>query len=200
MSVNFVYLASLSPRRRELLAQIGVSFQVLELAVDESLGAGETAEGYVARVARAKALAGWELREGRSSAASSAAPVLAADTAVVVDGRVLGKPRDRADGERMLLELSGRTHVVLTAVTLAAAQGVRSRLSVSEVTFRTIGPEEAGEYWDTGEPQDKAGGYAVQGRAAVFISALRGSYSGVMGLPLYETAELLAWAGVPRWR
>ncbi len=200
MSVNFVYRASLSPRRRELLAQIGVSFQVLELAVDESLGAGETAEGYVARVARAKALAGWELREGRSSAASSAAPVLAADTAVVVDGRVLGKPRDRADGERMLLELSGRTHVVLTAVTLAAAQGVRSRLSVSEVTFRTIGPEEAGEYWDTGEPQDKAGGYAVQGRAAVFISALRGSYSGVMGLPLYETAELLAWAGVPRWR
>ncbi len=166
--------------------------------MDETAAHSEAPESYVARVALAKASAGWELRHG--SPAGFAVPVLAADTAVVVDGRILGKPQDRMDGERMLLELSGRTHHVLTAVTLAMAQGVQSRLCSSAVTFRTIGLAEVRDYWNTGEPHDKAGGYAVQGRGAVFIAGMRGSYSGVMGLPLYETAELLDSAGVPRWR
>ena len=126
--------------------------------------------------------------------------MVAADTAVVLDGRILLKPRDRADGVRMLLELSARTHVVLTAVTVRLAQRAQTRLSRSEVTFAPVAAEDAQAYWATGEPADKAGGYAVQGRAAAFITHLRGSYSGVMGLPLHETAELLAWAGMPPWR
>ena len=126
-------------------------------------------------------------------------PVLAADTAVVVDGEILGKPADRADGVRMLERLSGRTHEVLTAVALASAGQVAVCRCRSEVAFRAIGSAEAREYWDTGEPCDKAGGYAIQGLGAVFVADLRGSYSGVMGLPLYETAEFLRSAGVPRW-
>jgi septum formation protein len=189
--------------------QIGVPFQVLATSVEESVQAGERAADYVIRLARAKALA------GEKASASAPQPVLAADTTVVVDGRILGKPVDRDDGERMLLALSGRTHEVLTAV--AVADGARSdagggrrgpaaeggcewRLCRSEVRFRVISAAEARSYWDSGEPHDKAGGYAIQGRAAVFVAALSGSYSGVMGLPLYETAELLAAAGVPRWR
>jgi septum formation protein len=193
MSAEFVYLASASPRRRALLAQIGVPFQLLELEVDESVAAGETPQTYVVRVACAKARAGWERRR-------AAAPVLAADTTVVLDGRILGKPRDGRDAEDMLLALAGRTHEVLTAIALASAAGVQSRLSRSTVTFRQISAAEAQQYWDTGEPRGKAGGYAIQGRAAVFVADLRGSYSGVMGLPLYETAELLQSSGVPRWR
>jgi septum formation protein len=118
---------------------------------------------------------------------------------VVVDGTILGKPADRQDAEAMLRQLSGRTHEVLTAVALRTAAGVQSRISRSEVTFRSIAIPEARAYWDTGEPHDKAGGYAIQGRAAVFIADLRGSYSGVMGLPLFETAQLLGEAGVSRW-
>jgi len=194
MSADFVYLASGSPRRRELLTQIGVPFQVLNLAVDENVLPGEGGEDYVRRLACAKAAAGWNL-----SRVAAGAPVLGADTAVVLGSRILGKPKDRADGERMLYELSARTHEVLTAVALATSSGVESRLSRSEVTFRSITAHEAHDYWNTGEPHDKAGGYAIQGRAAVFISNLRGSYSGVMGLPLCETAELLSRAGVPRW-
>jgi septum formation protein len=205
MSADFVYLASGSPRRRELLAQIGVAFKVLAAAVDETVLRGETPEAYVARLARAKAAAGLTVvaaSAGAGAAAlagAAAAPVLAADTTVILDGAILLKPVDRADGERMLLALSGRTHEVLTAVALGSADGVESRLSRSEVTFRGISAAEVRRYWDTGEPHDKAGGYAVQGRAAVFIKCLRGSYSGVMGLPLCETAELLELAGVPRW-
>jgi septum formation protein len=195
MSADFVYLASGSPRRRELLTQVGVPFRVLAVSVDESVVAGEPAEVYVARLANLKAAAGWSARP-----AGDSAPVLAADTAVVLDGTILVKPTDREDGERMLRDLSGRTHAVLTAVALASAQGVRSRLCRSEVTFRFISAAEAREYWNTGEPHDKAGGYAIQGAAAVFVADLRGSYSGVMGLPLYETAELLESQGVPRWR
>lgn len=195
MSADFVYLASSSPRRRELLAQIGVPFRVLEVSVDESVVPGEPAPAYVARLAGAKAAAGWGLR-----LAGQGAPVLAADTAVVLGDSILVKPADRDEGERMLRELSGRTHAVLTAIAVASAQGVQSRLSRSEVTFRVIGAAEARDYWDTGEPHDKAGGYAIQGGAAAFVVDLRGSYSGVMGLPLYETAELLAAQGVPRWR
>jgi septum formation protein len=194
MSADFVYLASGSPRRRELLAQIGVPFQVLEVAVDETTTSGEAPETYVARVARAKAAAGWGAER------ATAAPVLAADTAVVLDGEILLKPQDRPEGERMLLALSGRTHHVLTAVCLAMATGMDWRLTRSAVTFRTLDAREARAYWDTGEPHDKAGGYAIQGRAAVFVVGLNGSYSGVMGLPLYETSLLLESAGVPRWR
>ena len=194
MSSEFVYLASGSPRRRELLTQIGVPFHVLNAPVDERVEAGEAPEAYVMRMARAKAAA------GRDSAGGSPVPVLAADTAVILDDEILLKPADREHGERMLLALAGRTHRVLTAVSLALPAGIESRLSRSEVTMRPISAAEAREYWDTGEPHDKAGGYAVQGRAAIFIAALAGSYSGVMGLPLYETAELLEAAGVPRWR
>jgi septum formation protein len=190
----FVYLASGSPRRRELLTQIGVPFQLLNVTVDESVVVGEAAEAYVARLAYCKAQAGLRARPIGESA-----PVLAADTSVVLDGSVLVKPTDRADGERMLRRMSGRTHTVLTAVALAGAEGVQSRLSRSEVRFRELSDAEVAAYWDTGEPQDKAGGYAIQGAGAVFVADLRGSYSGVMGLPLYETAELLALQGVPRW-
>jgi septum formation protein len=201
MSADFTYLASGSPRRRQLLAQIGVPFEVLDVFVDEAIGPGEAPEIYVARLARAKAAAGWAEAHARAKRpGQNAAPVLAADTAVVLDGRILVKPANRIDGERMLSELSGRTHEVLTAVALATARGMQSRLTRSEVTFRAITPAETRDYWDTEEPHDKAGGYAIQGRAAVFIAYLRGSYSGVMGLPLYETAQLLELEGVPRWR
>ncbi|MDP8986414.1 MAG: Maf-like protein [Pseudomonadota bacterium] len=201
MSSDFTYLASASPRRQELLTQIGVLFELLRVSVDEAIEPGEMPETYVVRLARAKAACGWVASRGlRPPAAGAGAPVLAADTAVVLEGRILVKPADREDGERMLSELSGRTHQVLTAVTVATAGGLQSRLSRSEVTFRAITPAEVHAYWDTGEPSDKAGGYAIQGRAAIFIANLRGSYSGVMGLPLYETAELLEIAGVPRWR
>jgi septum formation protein len=125
--------------------------------------------------------------------------VLAADTTVVLDEVIYGKPRDRADGIRMLARLSGRAHEVLTAVALADTQAVALRLSVSSVRFRTLTLEECAAYWETGEPQDKAGGYAVQGAAAIFIESLSGSYSGVMGLPLFETAELLRAAGIVYW-
>jgi septum formation protein len=191
MSLDFVYLASGSPRRRELLQQIGVSFRVVGTVVDEAVLPGEAPPAYVARLAAAKADCGWE-----KSRDATQAPVLAADTAVVLDGKILGKPADRQDAEGMLRQLSGRTHEVLTAVALRSATGLQSRISRSEVTFRIIGATEAQAYWETGEPSDKAGAYAIQGRAAVFIADLRGSYSGVMGLPLFETAELLSKAGL----
>jgi septum formation protein len=195
MPTDFVYLASGSPRRRELLQQIGVPFRVVGAAVDEAVRSGEAPAAYVARLAAAKADAGWERNRD-----SIGGPVLAADTAVVLDGEILGKPADREDAEQMLLRLSGRTHEVLTAVALRTATGLRPRISRSEVTFRRIAPAEAQAYWETGEPCDKAGAYAIQGRAAMFIAELRGSYSGVMGLPLFETCELLSEAGVWRWQ
>lgn len=192
MVLDFVYLASGSPRRRELLQQIGVPYKLVGSAIDETVRPGEAPAAYVARLAAAKADAGWP------NAAD--APVLAADTAVVLDGKILGKPADRQDAERMLQQLSGRTHEVLTAIALRSSGGVASRLSRSEVTFRRILADEVRDYWESGEPGDKAGAYAVQGLAAVFIADLRGSYSGVMGLPLFETAELLDQAGVRRWQ
>lgn len=195
MSAHFVYLASASPRRRELLTQIGVEFQSLAVSVDESVESGEPPLRYVMRVSRAKADAGWENRPVGASA-----PVLAADTTVVIGGKVLGKPADAAAGIEMLLELSGRTHEVMTAIVLKTPVGVECRVSRSEVRFRAIERGEATAYWKTGEPRDKAGGYAIQGRGAVFVADLRGSHSGVMGLPLYETAELLDAHGVRRWR
>src|ERR1700722_964904 len=195
MSQDFVYLASASPRRRELLQQIGVSFRVVGTAVDEAIRPGESAPAYVLRLAAAKTDAGWQ-----SSRDASEAAVLAADTAVILGGRILGKPADRQDAEDMLRQLSGRTHEVLTAVALRTGDGVLTRISRSEVTFRNLAAGEIQAYWETGEPGDKAGAYAIQGRAAVFIADLRGSYSGVMGLPLFETAELLDRAGVLRWQ
>jgi septum formation protein len=194
MATDFVYLASESPRRRELLRQIGVPFRVLRVTVDETPRPGEPAGEYVTRLARDKA------RAGLDHAGPAGHPVLGADTAVVIDGRILGKPRDREHGLAMLGALSGRTHRVLTAVALASADATPARLSVSAVSLRRLEPAECRAYWDTGEGEGKAGGYAIQGFAAVFVAALEGSYSGVMGLPIYETAELLDAAGVPRWR
>jgi septum formation protein len=197
MSVaDFVYLASASPRRRELLTQIGVPFQVLAIEVDESIGRSEGASAYVSRLADAKARAGLELCRARGLPPR---PVLAADTAVVLDGEIMGKPKNAEDALSMLARLSGRTHEVLTGVALATQTGSRAASSASAVRFREITAEEAHAYWNTGEPRDKAGGYAIQGCGAVFVADLNGSYSGVMGLPLFETAELLRSAGVARW-
>jgi len=194
-SVRFIYLASGSPRRRELLRQIGVSFRVIGAELDETARSGESAEAYVSRLAEAKAAAGWE-----SSRDLGAAPVLAADTAVVLDGEILGKPADMKAAIAMLLKLSGRTHEVLTAVALRTAAALELKVSRSRVSFRSIDPGEARAYWDTEEPRDKAGAYAIQGYAAIFIADLEGSYSGVMGLPLFETSELLKAAGVACWQ
>ena len=186
-----VCLASVSPRRHELLAQIGVPHTVVAADIDESVRTGEAPRDYVLRMARQKALT---VRERGATL-----PVLAADTTVVLDNTIFGKPRDRDDGLAMLGRLSGRTHEVLTAVALANSRDVTLRLSVSTVRFRGLSSEECAAYWETGEPRDKAGGYAIQGVAAVFIESLSGSYSGVMGLPLFETGELLRAAGVPYW-
>ena len=195
MPPDFVYLASASPRRRELLRQIGVPFRLIAGDVDEGRLQDEAPVTYVLRLAAAKAHTGWQSRREAADA-----PVLAADTAVVFDGRILGKPLDRSDAEHMLRTLSGRTHEVLTAVALRSHAGLETRISQSWVTFRPIDAAEARAYWDTGEPCDKAGGYAIQGHAAVFVARLEGSYSGVMGLPLFETAELLKLAGLPYWQ
>jgi septum formation protein len=192
---EFVYLASGSPRRRELLRQLGVEFRVLNTVVDEGLRPGEPAQDYVLRLAAAKALAGWQQLSPQVRA-----PVLGADTTVVLGEQVLGKPVDRQDAIRMLECLSGATHTVLTGIALKDGRDLRLRCSRSEVTFRMIDTAEAGAYWDTGEPRDKAGGYAIQGFGAGFVRHLSGSFSGVMGLPLFETAELLSEAQVPRWR
>ncbi len=187
-----LYLASASPRRRELLEQIGVSYHRLVVDIPEVPGPDEVPEMYVLRVALEKARAG-----RRALAATDPLPVLGADTAVVIDGEVLGKPRDRTDALAMMARLSGRWHQVLSAVALVGREGEEfSRLSVSTVLFREVRREEAEAYWQTGEPLDKAGGYAIQGRAAVFIERLEGSYSGVMGLPLFETAALLEQFGI----
>ncbi len=204
-SPDFIYLASGSPRRRELLRQIGVSFRVIGAELDETALAGESAAAYVSRLAAAKAAVGWEgsgdqRRGDQRGGDLRAAPVLAADTAVVLDGEILGKPADMKAAMAMLLKLSGRAHEVLTAVALRTAEGLELEVSRSLVTFRTVDPGEARAYWDTGEARDKAGAYAIQGYAAVFIADLKGSYSGVMGLPLFETAELLKAAGVACWQ
>jgi septum formation protein len=200
MSADFIYLASASPRRRELLQQIGVSFRLIGAELDETPIAGEAAAGYVSRLALAKADAGWQRSRDMCDARDMYdAPVLAADTAVVLDGRILGKPQGKTDAATMLLELSGRTHQVLTAVAVRSAAGNEVKISESWVAFRPVDAAEAAAYWNTGEPRDKAGGYAIQGYAAVFIADLKGSYSGVMGLPLFETAALLSAAGVAIW-
>lgn len=191
--MSSLYLASASPRRRELLQQIGVPFSLLAVSVDETPLPRETAEDYVRRVALDKA------RAGLAVLPDSDACVLAADTSVVLEQRILGKPADRAEGLAMLAALSGRSHRVLTAIVLANRGACEVCLVDSEVEFRSIDATEAQAYWDSGEPQDKAGGYAIQGWGAVFVSRLRGSYSAVVGLPLCETAQLLDRFGLPRW-
>jgi septum formation protein len=194
MKKDFVYLASASPRRSELLRQIGVAFEVRAAHINEEQLAGEAPEDYVLRLAAAKAGAVWGAIVG-----AEARPVLAADTAVVLDGALLGKPADRADALQMLERLSGRAHRVLTAVALRSDDGLDTRLNASEVRFRATTAEERLAYCSTNEPFDKAGGYGIQGHAAVFIEELHGSYSGVMGLPLFETAALLTRGGLRFW-
>ena len=191
MADRALVLASASPRRRELLTQIGVAHRVARVGLDESRRRGEAPADYELRLAREKAEAGWKLLADRQHEV-----VLAADAAVVLGDDILGKPRDRTEAVAMLLQLSGRTHQVLTAVAVRDTRGIASQLSESLVTFRPISRDEAEQYWATGEAQDKAGAYAIQGRAAVFIERIEGSYSGVMGLPLFETARLLGAAGL----
>ena len=192
---RFIYLASGSPRRRELLEQIGVTYRTVAVEVDETPLLDEEPATYVGRLALAKARAGWELLTTRQSGLKSI-PVLGADTAVVLDGVILGKPRDRNEGLTMLAALSGREHQVMSAVALVAGDREVVRVQESRVRFRALTQAECEAYWDTGEPADKAGAYGIQGRAAVFIARLEGSYSGVMGLPLFETAELLREFGI----
>ncbi|HHH48673.1 MAG TPA: septum formation protein Maf [Gammaproteobacteria bacterium] len=204
-----IYLASSSPRRRELLDQLGVRFKVVAQDVPEEHAPGESPEAFVQRLALEKALA------GRRSLASGALrrPVLGADTAVVVDDTLLGKPAGRAEALAMLARLSGRAHRVLSAVALVGERlddvtnegelrrglgqyRTSVRLSESRVWFRPLDEREREAYWASGEPADKAGAYAIQGLGAIFVERLEGSYSGVMGLPLFETAELLRGCGI----
>ncbi len=187
MNQELIVLASASPRRRELLDQIGVSCVVRPVEMDESPLIGESPAECAVRLSVVKA---------RAAASDDAAIVLAADTVVALDDDVLGKPRNREDGIAMLGRLSGRTHHVYTGVACLAGKRERTALSVSRVSFRALSERECRAYWDTGEPHDKAGSYAIQGRAAAFISRLEGSYSGVVGLPLFETAELLREHGI----
>jgi septum formation protein len=202
MSAPVLYLASKSPRRQALLHQLGIEFEALLLreaagrerdVVEEAIDA-EPASHYVERMARTKAQVGWQRMQNRKLAER---PVLGADTEVVLDGEVFGKPRDADDATRMIRRLAGRSHQVLTAVALRHRNGTDVEVSVSRVTLRRLGAAEVERYVASGEPFDKAGGYAVQGLAAAFIARLEGSYSGVVGLPLYETSSLLARAGMP---
>ena len=199
-----LYLASRSPRRRELLAQIGVRFHLLMFRarpdgdeVSEEVLEGESPRAYVERIAMAKAELGWKRLMQRNL---PRAPVLAADTTVALEGRIFGKPADRADAARMLAELSGREHEVLSAVVLKYDERTEAELSRTVVQFRAISEDEIRHYVASGEADDKAGAYAIQGRAAQFIAAIRGSYSGVVGLPLYETAQVIERMGATRER
>ncbi len=192
-----LYLASQSPRRRELLAQIGVQFQVLSVDVEERQAPNESPEGYVQRLACDKSLAGWQ----KLSASSDVdAAVMGADTIVVLDGEVLEKPSDEADGTRMLMTLSGRVHEVFTAVALTSGKDQKAMICRTEVVFGEITQAQAKTYWRTGEPCDKAGGYGIQGAGAVFVEKISGSYSAVVGLPLFETRELLNQFDIGVWQ
>ncbi len=202
MPAPAIYLASKSPRRQALLRQLGVEFTELRLReapgrrrdVVEKPRVGESALDYVKRIARTKAAIGWHRMQQRGLAPL---PVLGADTEVVLGGVIFGKPADHDDAVRMLALLSGRTHDVVTAIALRREREIVLAVSTSAVTMRRLAATEIERYVATGEPFDKAGGYAVQGIAAAFIRRIEGSYSGVMGLPLYETAEALARIGCP---
>jgi septum formation protein len=185
-------LASSSPRRRELLDQIGVEYRVQPVDVDETPRQGEAPEAFARRMALEKAWAGWK-------AQGSGLPVLGADTVVSLGGAILGKPADRDDALHMLGRLSGATHQVFSAVALVHGQREALRLSSTQVRFRTLAPAEISAYWDSGEPADKAGAYAIQGLGALFVEHIEGSYTGVVGLPLCETGQLLDAFGVAHW-
>lgn len=184
-----LHLASASPRRREILTSLGISFSHAGVDMDEARLAGEAVPDMVVRLARDKALAA--AADGCGSPA-----VLGADTAVVLAGQPFGKPSCKDDSIAMLTALSGRSHQVMTAVALVTQGGVFTATSTTEVRFRDIDPDEAEAYWQSGEPRDKAGGYAIQGIGGIFVESLHGSYSGVVGLPVFETAGLLRQAGV----
>lgn len=198
---NLIYLASKSPRRRELLRQIGVRHELLLLRSEPPRGPdiseesipGEIPEDYVARVTREKAAFAWNVLLMRKLPLR---PILAADTTVVIDGEILGKPANPQEALKMLRSLSGRTHQVLTAVAIRHQEQLWQTIQVSEVTFASLTDERMQTYCATGEPYDKAGGYGIQGMAAIFIERIAGSYSGIMGLPLFETAQLLQKAGI----
>jgi septum formation protein len=195
-----VYLASSSPRRRELLAQLGVAFEIVQPDVDEVVIAGESPDDYVVRLALEKARAGWQLLR---QTAQPQRPVIGADTCIVCGTQLMGKPEDRVHFNRLFDKLSGTTHYVYSAVAVTGSDGSegsklteRYRINRSCVEFREVPQQERDVYWQTGEPADKAGGYAIQGMAAAFVKNLNGSYSGVVGLPLFETAELLKEFGI----
>lgn len=191
-----LYLASQSPRRRELLHQIGVNHAVIRVSVPEQPAINESALDYVQRLAREKAAAGFaELQRQHLPLA----PVLGADTLGLIDGELLEKPRDKTHAHHILRRLSGCTHDVITAVALHDQQRQVQRLSVTQVTFRVLSDAEIAAYWETGEPQDKAGGYGIQGLGGVFVKEIRGSYSCVVGLPIEATCELLREFNIPWW-
>ncbi|MBN1007752.1 Maf family protein [Amphritea pacifica] len=186
-------LASASPRRAELLQQIGVSCSVRPVDIPEVVGPGEQPQQFVARLAREKACAGL-------ADAAEGAIVLGADTVVVSDGMILGKPVNREDALVMLQQLSGSRHRVMTAVAVTNRERILSQVVTTEVEFRTLSRAQCERYWDTGEPCDKAGAYGIQGLGAVFVASINGSYSAVVGLPLAETAALLEKFGIPVWQ
>ncbi len=193
---RYIYLASRSPRRREILTQIGVRFEMLllrdgagrEIDVDETPRPGEPAQDYVVRLAREKAETGWSRMKQRHL---PSAPVLAADTTVALGAEIIGKPADREDAIAILMRLSGTTHEVHTAVAVMLESRLESVLSSTSVSFGRITEDEARRYVVSGEPMDKAGAYGIQGRAAVFVEGIAGSFTGVMGLPAFETAAVL---------
>ena len=192
-----LYLASQSPRRRELLTQIGVQHQVLSVSVEECRDKDESPLDYVRRLACEKSAAGWQALETRELAP---APVLGADTIVVCNGQVMEKPADEAHAIAMLRQLSGSVHQVFTAVAITCGEVQKAVVSKTDVTFTEISDVEASRYWQTGEPQDKAGGYGIQGAGALFVERIEGSYSGVVGLPLFETRQLLNEFDVSVWQ
>jgi len=183
-----ITLASASPRRRELLDQIQVSYIVNPVDIDESHIAGETSQQYVKRLALEKAQAGYLIHPER--------PALGSDTIVVFEQHILGKPENQQMAFEMLNLLSGKTHQVMTAVAICNGETEHCALSISEVEFKQLSEQQMAAYWHTGEPADKAGGYGIQGIAAQFIKNIKGSYSGIMGLPLFETAQLLERVGI----
>ena len=191
-SASDIILASASPRRSELLEQIGVRFTILATDIDENRLNNESPDDYVSRLALEKSRAGFSRQD-------KALPSLGADTIVVCERQIFGKPKDQADAAAMLMALSGKVHTVMSAVAVSQGPCSSSRLTKTLVRFRTISQSECQTYWRTGEPQGKAGGYAIQGRGAIFVDHIEGSYSAVVGLPLSETAEILGEFGIPLW-
>ena len=194
MSSSLLILASASPRREKLLRQLGVNFVSEPQDIIEEKRIDESPEKFVKRMAEEKASSAFGKRKEKDIV------VVASATIVVCDKRVLGKPKDKSDGIKMLLTLSNKTHRVLSAVTVANTLRYKSTVSETSVSFREISEIEAECYWDSGEPEGKAGGYAIQGCGAVFVQSINGSYSGVMGLPLFQTAQLLSEFGIHSWQ